>query len=424
MVSYKIPFKLSGTQTPSVSGYYYETGEDDVYKLCNGSLYVWKNSIETRPDYGEWWFIGEYSEANKNNAALNITVSSSSLIQFDGEYNRSGLDDKWYKSGDSTYYITKTNDSWSLFGGGLVLANTVNTTSVPFGRYQQTYPYQIIISGAGTAACNGTYTFSAIVGTQKLPKWIKDGGTSADYIGYGSGSDFWIRSSAIPKYRVAIDGMAPSKTATVFSIGGALPVPSISYPDLEDYTADVNAQGQIYVSDSLDGAWIGADNNSPDITYNENTIGESWNLAESIAYESLSDFLGNTDGVDCFRGYLPINDEGTLKQANVWMINSGGTSGDFDIERTYGISGNWCSELIPAEIVGVFENRTTAMNFSGAIQAWLKATNNLNQTGNVNWCHLSALPEPPEELIIGRHRYWRIRIPLEILFLTEAVYGD
>ena len=66
------------------------------------------------------------------------------------------------------------------------------------------------------------------------------------------------------------------------------------------------------------------------------------------------------------------------------------------------------------------------MQFAGSIMAWLKHTNNLNETVNVNWCHLRDLPEAPVEYIVDtkehKYRYWKITIPLEMLFLTEGIY--
>jgi hypothetical protein len=149
-----------------------------------------------------------------------------------------------------------------------------------------------------------------------------------------------------------------------------------------------------------------------------------WNMAELTVFESLAAYLGNTEDKDCFRGYIPVNEDGQPKFANVWKITSGGSAGAFNIERTYGEAGAWCNELINAEIEGLFENRTTAMHFCGAVTAWLKETQNMNKYGNVTWCRLRDLPEPPVEKIVLNKRYWQIKIPLEILFLTESVHGD
>lgn len=174
---------------------------------------------------------------------------------------------------------------------------------------------------------------------------------------------------------------------------------------------------------TINGTWAGINSGTGTPVYSEYTLGESWSAAEKIVFDSLKAFVGCTEDINCFRGYLPVNSDGKPKFSNVWMMTSGGTSRSFPIERTYGASGAWCNMLKPVDIMGLFENRETAMHFSGAVEAWLKETNNVHQVGNVTWCHFVGLAEPPEELIIEGKRYWRIKIPLEMLYLTEGVYS-
>lgn len=186
--------------------------------------------------------------------------------------------------------------------------------------------------------------------------------------------------------------------------------------------ATINVATAFFSASSLSGTWTGINGGTGTPVYSEYTIGEAWVNAEKAVFDSLLAFTGNTEDTDCFMGYLPINEDGIFKKFNIWMLNSGGSAGAFGAERTYGTSGNWCNELINADITGIFENRITAMNFAGSVLAWLKSNDNMNQTGIINWCHLRDLPEAPDELIMGNHRYWKIIIPLEILFLTESVY--
>ena len=164
------------------------------------------------------------------------------------------------------------------------------------------------------------------------------------------------------------------------------------------------------------GAWSGA------LTLSEFTIQESWNSAERDVFESLIAFLGCTEGVNAFRGRYPTNADGNIKYRNVWMINSGGAGGAFDAERTYGLDGNWCNVLVDAEVRGFFKTRVMAMNFASSVLAWLKHTNNMNETGSVNWCMLTDLPSPPEPLVIGDSLQWEVVVPLQILYLTEGEY--
>jgi hypothetical protein len=270
-------------------------------------------------------------------------------------------------------------------------------------------------------------------------------------------------------------GIAPPKTGWGVGVFGGSPAPTLEY-SLEVTATVTPTATAAFASTALAGTWIPLTGSTGTPVYSEYTIGEAWdsaennvffslrsfigsatgvivggwnmaeetvfeglinyietatsvivggwNMAELTVFESLAAYLGNTEEKDCFRGYIPVNEDGQPKFANVWKITSGGSAGAFNIERTYGEAGAWCNELINAEIEGLFENRATAMHFCGAVTAWLKETQNMNKYGNVTWCRLRDLPEPPVEKIVLNKRYWQIKIPLEILFLTEAVHGD
>ena len=188
--------------------------------------------------------------------------------------------------------------------------------------------------------------------------------------------------------------------------------------------ADVDGSPTNYFEQVAEDAVVAAGSWSGQLQFEDYTVSDAWRLAEDTCFDSLTAFLGNAEGRDCFRGFLPVNADGTLKFANVWMFTSGGTAGGFDIGRTYGEAGNWCALLIDAEVEGVFEGRNTAMRFANSVLAWLKSTSNMQTEGNVTWCHLRGLPEAPEEVIAGNRRYWRVSVPLEILYLTESVHAD
>jgi hypothetical protein len=156
------------------------------------------------------------------------------------------------------------------------------------------------------------------------------------------------------------------------------------------------------------------------------TVSDAWYRAETEAFNSLSSFLGCTENDNCFRGFLPIMGDSTdLKYVDVWQMASGG-SGTFDVERLAGTPGNWCSLRTDLRIDSLWKTREQAMNFSGAVLAWLRSTGNLGQTGNVTWAMLTSIPDEPEEYLTqgqNRQRFWRQEIELELVYLTGSVYS-
>jgi hypothetical protein len=65
------------------------------------------------------------------------------------------------------------------------------------------------------------------------------------------------------------------------------------------------------------------------------------------------------------------------------------------------------------------------MTFTGLVMAWLDETNNLAETGNVQWCALGAIPAEPEIYRTdgtNRQRYWRQTIDLELIYTTDSSY--
>lgn len=174
---------------------------------------------------------------------------------------------------------------------------------------------------------------------------------------------------------------------------------------------------------TISGTWAAINSGTGTPVYSEYTLAEALDTAEKAVFDSLKAFIGGTEDVNCFRGYIPVNANGTPKFANVWMIESGGNAGAFDIERTYGTTPLWCNQLINADLQGIFENRSTALHFCGAVETWLKQNSNMNKLGLITWCRLRALPNKPEEKILTGKRYWEVNIPLEILFNTESVHS-
>ena len=158
------------------------------------------------------------------------------------------------------------------------------------------------------------------------------------------------------------------------------------------------------------------------LTLSENTISEAWNKAERAVFTSLISFLGCTERVNAFRGRFELNEAGETKYRNIWKIDSGGTADAFDAERTYGTDGNWCNLLVDAEIEGYFDTRIKAMNFASSVLAWLKSTDNLKTVSgsNVTWCMLTDLPLAPEPTVGVVQVMWSVKIPLQILYLTEG----
>lgn len=169
------------------------------------------------------------------------------------------------------------------------------------------------------------------------------------------------------------------------------------------------------------GAWTGT------LTINEHSISDAWYRAETTAFESLAAFVGSQEGRACFRGFLPVQGDAEEDMyVNVWQMSSG-NSGEFEMSRLWGADANWCSLRADAKIESTWETREKAMNFAGAVIAWLKSTSNLNGVGNVTWCTLSDIPAEPEiyrtDGKMNRQRYWRQTIELELVYKTESEYG-
>jgi hypothetical protein len=455
---------MTGVTVPATAGYY---GADEQsltkWKRAGGSMLQWQSD-----DIPNTFFMGATFQTD---AFKTITVSDCDPA-FNGAYVYSLTALAWKKG--TTHTLSKVATVWTLTDGVTTYTAPDNGLNTPPSSFTGTldYPLTITVVGAGNALANGEYDFVEI--TYNRPKYR----TGDNFVYWFGGEWFCAKQSFFGDeiyYRVISDDYLPQKTNWSVGGSGAEPAPTLEY-SLEATATITPTTTAAFASTALAGTWIPLTGSTGTPIYSEYTIGEAWdaaennvffslrsfigsatgvivggwnmaektvfdalksfietatsvivggwNMAELTVFESLAAYLGNTEDKDCFRGYIPVNEDGQPKFANVWKITSGGSAGAFNIERTYGEAGAWCNELINAEIEGLFENRTTAMHFCGAVTAWLKETQNMNKYGNVTWCRLRDLPEPPVEKIVLNKRYWQIKIPLEILFLTESVHGD
>ena len=180
----------------------------------------------------------------------------------------------------------------------------------------------------------------------------------------------------------------------------------------------------VYISADLYGTYIDSDLN--EIKSTQYTLGDALYRAETTVFESLAAYTGCTEERECFRGYLPVIDASqTPSRANVWMIDIGGTS-NFDTDRLATDNALWCALQQNAEIEALWETREDALKFIGTVQCWLKETGNMKETDNITWCRMIEIPESPTREIYGGERdlkfFWRVIIPLEIVYRTEYVY--
>jgi hypothetical protein len=149
-------------------------------------------------------------------------------------------------------------------------------------------------------------------------------------------------------------------------------------------------------------------------------IEESWVSAEKTCFALLVTGLKSKDGYNAFRGYLP-----DIKDS--WMFTSGGIQTG-PIERFYSETGAWCSISLKARLEGIFHDRDDALLFGGKVWGVLKANNNFHKKLNVMWLRLTDHPQEPEETPIVNVQgelatiVWRIVVPLEMVFATEAEY--
>lgn len=320
----------------------------------------------------------------------------------------------WYDSGteensETVYYENSGLYAYWNDGSDWLVSAVGDVGGSPTDCFKaQDYPSTITVAGTGTDL-DGTINFSKI--TNLRPEYQNSppfGNGQVFFDGAEWVSSVVIAGPATELFTNTSTSTNPPKSG--WSVGDkGDPAPTLTYT--------------VPSSDSLlgNGTWTGT------VTVSEYTISESWNFAEQTVFDSLADYVDGTQDIDCFRGYLPINEDGQVERVNVWEIKSGNISANYDIAGTYGGSGCWSKAYINAEIHGIFENRTNAMHFAGAVMQWLKENNNLRETSLITECHLADFPQTPEELIVdtegAKYRYWEVTIPLEIAYLTEGVYS-
>lgn len=312
----------------------------------------------------------------------------------------------WYdtetlENSEAVYY--EPTDTYALWnhGTGWIVTVGADVGSLVADVFLS-YPADVVVSGSAQGPFNGTYSFTAIADGR--PKFVHD--SSSDYqILYVDAETRWEHQFlGLTAYYIEGFEYLPPKSGWVLgNVSGA--IPTYAYTDPSTPLVGV-------------GSWSGT------LTLSENTISEAWNKAERAVFTSLISFLGCTERVNAFRGRFELNKDGELKYRNVWMISSGGEAEAYDSERTYGENGNWCNLFIKSEIEGYFDSRVKAMNFASSVLAWLRSTDNLKTVSgsNVNWCMLDGLPETPEPTVGVAQVMWTVKIPLQILYLTEGEY--
>lgn len=320
----------------------------------------------------------------------------------------------WYDTGttenaESVFYGVGDVYAYWYDGADWIVTIVADVGGTPTNLFKaKSYPSIISMVGSGEGGDYEAtdYTYS---GDTIIHEWVNGDLHEIKQAGQGYTVDNSVYAT--------IDGGVyelPPKTAADWEnaddqpfLTGSAPSPTLEYD----------------ISESLigQGAWTGTITISPD------TISDSWYRAETTAFESFRAFVGATEGRDCFRGFLPVQgDSFDDKLTNVWQMSSGGSS-EFEMDRLYGADANWCSLRSDAHIESTWSDREDAMKFSGAVLAWLKSTNNLNEVGNVSWCTLAEIAEEPEIYRTdgkkNRDRLWRQTINLELVYKTGSNYN-
>ena len=268
------------------------------------------------------------------------------------------------------------------------------------------FPETVEVVGAGDAGRNGTYNFTGLQWQDSIQGYGKTPATFDIFAVVSGFNPTTISHWRLGGYEVAVNDLHyPPKTGW-YSIGGTLPAPTLEYDEI---TFDM-VSPEVYSGTITDSAVV---------------IADAWKRAEDTAFESLRNFTGCVENNDCYRGFLPVEgDDDDYDLANVWMMTSG-NSEEMDMERLMAGSNLWCSLRSDARIDSIWEDRCDALKFAGVVEAWLKETNNLNETGNVAYCSLAEMPAEPEIYRTDgriRKRYWLQTINLELVYQTETVF--
>jgi hypothetical protein len=149
-------------------------------------------------------------------------------------------------------------------------------------------------------------------------------------------------------------------------------------------------------------------------------ISTAWLEAEKTCYTQLVTRLNAKDGFNAFRGNMPV-------MRDAWFFTSGGIQTG-PVDRFWGENGAWCAMSVRARVEGIYQVRDDCLRLAGMIYAKLKESNNLKAIGNVMWLRLTDFGGEPDETPLVNDKnevvgmLWRITIPLEMVFATEAEY--
>lgn len=147
------------------------------------------------------------------------------------------------------------------------------------------------------------------------------------------------------------------------------------------------------------------------------TIEEAWVAADKTCFERMKKAVGSSTGKGkAFPGYLPES------ATNVWMFTSGG-SAENQMGRLAGPTPQFCSLAFNARAICAYAKREDAMLWAGRVYEFLNKTNNLQNTGNVQWLRLAAhVAEPLLTALENGRQVWVVEIPLEMIFATETTF--
>ena len=301
----------------------------------------------------------------------------------------------YYDNASKTYAFWYDGETWLI----TVIADVATTPT----DYFVEVPDQITVSGADNFTdTNGVYSV-----TGDADGRVKWGQVDFD-LEYSSGDGewqfTWLSFPSVPAYKITSTAVIPPTSGWVDDAAQA-PAPTLAY--------------------SEDTSFIGFGAFSGTILSSANVLADAWYRAETTAFESLRNFTGCEENDDCFRGFLPIiGDSDAYESTDVWMMTSGASS-EFDSTRLSANDALWCSLRSDARIESIWAQRSDAMKFAGLVEAWLKETNNLKETGNLQWVNMTDIPAEPQVYRTDgkiREQYWIQVIDLELVYKTESVF--
>jgi len=153
------------------------------------------------------------------------------------------------------------------------------------------------------------------------------------------------------------------------------------------------------------------------------TLENAWLEAEKTCFGYVKKYTETDTTNAAFLGMMPLN------VVNGVMFTTGGNSPTTDIEVTRAADDNcWKVVTCAARVEIINVSREKALRWAGLIEKMLNDTDNLHEIGNVMWLRATALPGEPEpgDLLDAKGNpvgmAWRIEIPLEMSYRTDAEY--